>query len=203
MNTATKTKIDWEDAMTGTHITFKGEDFKVSHGLIDSGTVEGIDIRSSNGKVLAEISGLHINSLTLGGSNAVEVVTDAIERVLASNIKYIGSHLDDFLTTGVGNDVLLGGKGDDTLDGGLGKDIMTGGPGNDLFHFAAGNGRDTITDFDADGGVGAQDLIQAKFTDATSIDQVGGNTVIHFGAGDTLTLLHIDKTHIDQTDFTM
>jgi hypothetical protein len=80
---------------------------------------------------------------------------------------------------------------------------MTGGPGSDTFQFTAGNGKDTVTDFDADGGAGNQDFIGASFASATSIDQVGANTVIHFGAGDTLTLLHVDKTHIDATDFTM
>jgi Ca2+-binding RTX toxin-like protein len=139
----------------------------------------------------------------VGGTNALEFLTDAVSRVLLSNIKYIGSNLDDTITSSFGNDLLLGRKGDDELGGGAGKDTMTGGAGHDTFHFAAGDGKDTVTDFDADGGVGNQDLIGANFVDATSIDQVGANTVIHFGAGDSLTLLHVDKTHIDATDFTV
>lgn len=201
MNSATASKIDWMDKTTGTHLIFTGEHFKVSHGLIDSGTIEGMEIRAYGGKLLATVSGLHINAQTLSGTTGLEVASDALQRVLNSNVKMVGSTLDDNLQSGIGNDQILGGKGDDTLGGGAGKDIMTGGAGNDIFIFAAKNGKDTITDFDADGGVGQQDLIKANFASVTSIDQVGDNTVIHFGAGDSLTLQHVDKTHIDQSDF--
>ena len=202
MNTASSTKIDWEDKTTGGHLIFTGEDFKVSHGLIDSGIIEGMAIRAHGGQLLASITGLHIDARTLGGDTGLEVAQDALQRVLNSNLKVIGTNLDDTLTiSGIGDDKLFGAKGDDTIGGGVGKDVMTGGPGHDTFVFQVGDGKDKITDFDADGGVGAQDFIQADDTLITSTDQVGENTVIHFGTGDTLTLLHVDKTHIDASDF--
>jgi Ca2+-binding RTX toxin-like protein len=202
MNTASKAKVDLEDKATGTHFILNGSNFEVSHGLIDSGMIDSVSIRSHGGKQLATISGLHIDARTLAGDTAFEVAQDTLQRVITSNIKFIGSNLDDTATLGgIGNDRLFGGKGDDDLGGGLGKDFMTGGAGHDTFDFNTGDGKDTITDFDADGGAGNQDFIGADFAAVTSIDQVGANTVIHFGAGDSLTLLHVDKTHIDVSDF--
>lgn len=47
-----------------------------------------------------------------------------------------------------GNDRLFGDEGDDLLDGGLGNDQLFGGAGADQFVLAAGNGRDSIRDFE-------------------------------------------------------
>src|SRR4051812_5117504 len=81
MNTASSTKIDWADTTGGAHIVFTGEDFKVSHGLVDSGTIEGMQIRAHNSALLATISGLHVDARTLGGNTGLLEVTDALERV--------------------------------------------------------------------------------------------------------------------------
>jgi Ca2+-binding RTX toxin-like protein len=202
MNAASAKKVDWEDTETGTHATFNGKNFDVSHGLIESGTIEGFTIKSHSGALLAQISGMHIDARTLGGDTGLLQITDALQRVLISDLKYIGSNLDDSISTAIGNDQLFGGKGDDSLDGGAGNDTMTGGKGNDTFSFEVGDGKDTITDFHPDGGVGHQDMIHADFTTVTLIEQVGANTVIHFGATDTLTLLNVDNTHVTSDDFT-
>lgn len=54
------------------------------------------------------------------------------------------------------DDILSGGDGDDSIDGGLGDDTLTGGAGNDVFFELAGQGADTITDFNV-GNTGAID----------------------------------------------
>lgn len=55
----------------------------------------------------------------------------------------------DILLGGTGNDLLLGGGGSDRLTGGKGRDQLTGGAGGDRFIYTgAGEGRDTITDFE-------------------------------------------------------
>ncbi|NJL21871.1 MAG: type I secretion C-terminal target domain-containing protein [Leptolyngbyaceae cyanobacterium SM1_3_5] len=55
----------------------------------------------------------------------------------------------DVLLGGNGNDSLLGGDGSDRLTGGAGRDRLTGGAGRDRFLYTgAGEGRDTITDFE-------------------------------------------------------
>ena len=60
----------------------------------------------------------------------------------------VGGKGEDILFGLEGNDTLKGGKGQDILDGGLGNDVLTGGRGQDIFVLTAGQGIDTITDFD-------------------------------------------------------
>ena len=59
-----------------------------------------------------------------------------------------GGSGDDQLLGGAGNDVMTGGSGADQFTGGTGNDTLTGGSGNDRYHFARGDGQDTIIDSD-------------------------------------------------------
>lgn len=56
---------------------------------------------------------------------------------------------DDTIFGGGGDDWINAGPGNDVITGGPGDDWMTGGPGADRFNFVRGDGRDTITDFEA------------------------------------------------------
>gem|GEM_PF-250245 len=47
-----------------------------------------------------------------------------------------------------GDDVIKGYGGDDVLSGGLGNDILSGGAGSDTYLFSAGDGQDTINNYD-------------------------------------------------------
>ncbi len=84
---------------------------------------------------------------------------------------------------------------------------MTGGAGDDTFVFADDHGRDTITDFVA--GAAGGDVIDlrrltaaASFTDVmAAAAQVGGDTVIDFGDGNSITLLGVDSTQLEEQDF--
>ncbi len=106
-----------------------------------------------------------------------------------------------------GADTLDGRGGDDTLEGGAGDDVMTGGAGDDTFVFADDHGRDTITDFVA--GAAGGDVIDlrrltaaASFTDVmAAVAQVGDDTVIDFGDGNSITLLGVDATQLEEPDF--
>ncbi len=109
-----------------------------------------------------------------------------------------------------GNDTLDGGQGQDTLDGGLGDDLLTGGAGDDLFVFwdGFGNfGNDTITDFDATSSLEKIDLSTvSSITDMTDllenhIRQDGQDVLIEDANGSTITLLNVDLTDLDETDF--
>ncbi|MFC5423516.1 metallophosphoesterase [Bosea eneae] len=79
--------------------------------------------------------------LIAGGSG-----DDVIEAAEGDDVVDAGSG-NDIVLGGAGNDTLDGGSGDDRIEGGAGNDALTGGSGQDVFVFAAGFGRDTVTDF--------------------------------------------------------
>ena len=72
-------------------------------------------------------------------------------------IEIIGDAENNSLTGGKGRDILRGGDNDDTLDGGKGNDTLWGGSDDaDTFVYRAGEGTDTIMDYNFDDG----DLLQ-------------------------------------------
>jgi Ca2+-binding RTX toxin-like protein len=100
-----------------------------------------------------------------------------------------------------GNDTLVGGKGKDTLVGGGGDDLLTGGQGEDTFVFGPSSGHDHVTDF------AKKDLIALNgiagiddFGDLT-IANVGGNAVISWGTGDSITLDGYKANKLSAADF--
>ncbi|PZD73392.1 Leukotoxin [Acaryochloris thomasi RCC1774] len=128
-----------------------------------------------------------------------------------------GSNGDDFLKGGKGDDRLFGGVGDDTLRGGNGVDLLQGGQGNDRldsgfggdslfggagadqFVLRAGNGNNTI--FDYQDGVDSFVLDGLDFADL-EIQQGLGHTTIQTKNEHTLvTLIGIQASAIEATDF--
>jgi Ca2+-binding RTX toxin-like protein len=90
-----------------------------------------------------------------------------------------------------GDDTLDGGKGDDTFYGGGGADTLTGGKGADTFHFSAGDGGDTITDFNGKEG----DVIRVHGYSSYTLTQVGKDVMISFSPTDYIIL---EKTKVKQ-----
>ena len=119
--------------------------------------------------------------IDLGGREGVILKGVAIGSLSAANIRLVNVA-----------DTITGTAGVDTLDGGDGNDTLTGGAGRDAFVIAKGNGSDTITDFAA----GSQgDFLDLKGFAFESFEafragatQVGADTVIALGGGETLTL---------------
>jgi Ca2+-binding RTX toxin-like protein len=99
-----------------------------------------------------------------------------------------------------GNDTLIGGKGKDILVGGGGDDLLTGGAGQDEFVFGDGTGDDHVTDF------AKNDLIRIDaagvedFSDLVIVN-VGGNAVISWGTGDSITLDGYKASKLSAADF--
>jgi len=64
-----------------------------------------------------------------------------------------GTNHDDYLLGTTGDDVINGRRGNDWIEGGKGNDVLTGDSdplhddGMDTFTFRAGDGHDTVTDF--------------------------------------------------------
>ena len=61
-------------------------------------------------------------------------------------VTVIGTGGSDVLAGGSGADTLQGGDGSDALTGGRGSDTLEGGGGDDVYHFARGDGADTVFD---------------------------------------------------------
>jgi Ca2+-binding RTX toxin-like protein len=141
----------------------------------------------------------------------------------SDNDRLRGDSGNDVLSGNAGNDRLDGGSGNDRLLGGGDFDWLTGDSGSDTFVFHFGDGADVITDFEAGrshsgwwghGGNGPhhgdRDRIEidddiAGFDTFADIlvhaTQVGQNTVIDFGHGDTLTLEHVRLSSLNNGDF--
>ncbi len=115
-----------------------------------------------------------------------------------------GGSGDDVLLGGAGNDVISGGSGDDRIEGGAGDDILTGGSGHDVFHFAAGFGNDTITDF-RDWHEDTIEFDTSIFTDFDAMlaaaVQAGDHVVITFDADNSLTLAETQLDSLRADDF--
>ncbi|MBR1277074.1 S-layer family protein [Bradyrhizobium sp. AUGA SZCCT0283] len=102
-----------------------------------------------------------------------------------------------------------GGANDDVITGSHGDDLLSGGTGDDRFIWRAGSAADTLTDFTA--GAGTPDRIDVRAFAGAGIHgisdvlahatQVGADTVIDFGGGDTITLTNVTKADLSADDF--
>lgn len=113
---------------------------------------------------------------------------------------------NDVILAGAGNDAIDGGSGDDRIEGGAGDDTLAGGSGHDVFVFAAGFGRDTISDFRTTGS--SSDVLEfssAIFADFAAAyeaaDQVGQDVVFTVDADTHLTLKGVQLASLAQDDF--
>jgi len=140
----------------------------------------------------------------------------SIEGLIGSsqNDLLAGDNNANELIGGGGDDELLGLNGNDTLDGGAGNDTLNGGYpfnpngfGDDRFVFATGYDQDTITGFAA--GAGSDDVIALSLgTDfdtfgevQSAASDVGGNTLLTFNGGDSLTLIGVTSASLHNDDF--
>ena len=172
----------------------------VVEGLADGFQFDPLVIAPTGATITAANAGiLEANTTLLFGSNHADIFDGG-----AGNDVLDGGGSMDSLSGGAGNDTLLGGADIDTLDGGGGNDVLAGGAGDDLFVFDNGDGDDTFTDFDALSASEQVDVSGFGFTntgDFQAINQVGGDTVIEVDADDSITLLGVTATDVDDSDF--
>ncbi|SHK05824.1 type I secretion C-terminal target domain (VC_A0849 subclass) [Shimia gijangensis] len=109
------------------------------------------------------------------------------------NIRGSNSGIDN-ISGSAAAETLDGRGGDDVLNGRAGNDMLIGGSGADRFVFAAGDGVDTINDFDF--GAGDQiDLVAYGYmssTDFNSYSFDGVNTIINLNGLDEVVLQNVD-----------
>lgn len=201
IGSGTKTKMVAVDTSSLDKLVFEGRNFKYEDGRLNSGIIEKVALLDSDGTVLQTITGMKIDAGQLSGDTITDFTTSLVMRVYYGGLKFIGTDLEDSLNGSISKDVLIGKAGDDELGGAGGKDLLIGGAGSDTFQFSVGMGRDTIKDFDADGGGALQDYINSAFANVDTITQVGGDTVVDFGNGDVFVLKNVDADLVTAADF--
>jgi Ca2+-binding RTX toxin-like protein len=185
-------------------------DVAVNGGLGDDRIFGGTGADTLNGDALAGGDGAvgDGNDTIFGGAD------DGIDTIYGNggNDTIYGGAGVDILDGGIGNDIIFngagndtsvkGGAGDDTLWGGAGNDTLTGGTGNDTFAFIAGNGNDTVFDFDFGILVPTSndvlDLTAFGFADIQdvldSMSDVSGVATLNLAPGQTLTFTTFAKS---------
>lgn len=188
--------------------------------LAGANTVTGnLNIALSAGATVVT-SGNDTISFGSGADTVVEVGTATVTGGLGKVTVSAGAGANS-VAAGAGASTLLGGSGADTFSGGTGTSSMVGGSvanvftgatGHDtmvgnlgaasnLFSFDSGHagGTHTIDNF-----VSGQDQLKlVGYTTATALTDahvVGGNTVVNFGDGTSVTL--VGYTHLTATDIT-
>jgi Ca2+-binding RTX toxin-like protein len=127
------------------------------------------------------------------------------DTIIGGVFNVLGSNANDTITGSASADTLNGNGGNDIISGLGGNDGLTGGLGSDTFVYANGGGADTITDFNrAEGDKIDVTGVSGIFTLAdiqARASQQGPNTLIDFGAGNTITLYNITVGSLVASDF--
>jgi Ca2+-binding RTX toxin-like protein len=194
-----------EDGHGSNLITLSGEDFAYESLDIVSGEVDTVTFADAHGKAIISFDKLHLHLSQLPDLNDSGSFDANAFTILAlrGNDRIVASTGDDMIYSGGGDDIIFAGAGDDWISGGHGNDRMTGGKGADFFEAKIGGGHDVVTDFDAIGKDGSQDLLSI---DASSFwaRKSGHDVVVHFGdQGDTVTLLNVDRATFSWADVSL
>jgi hypothetical protein len=188
----------YNDADNGNYFTIAGTGLTYDvGGNLTGGTITAIDFNSADDVPFAVFDDAHYNAAKLWHTFQTSGLSRMLTQALSGKDAIEGTLLDDDLSGAKGNDTISAGNGDDLVHGGLGNDRLTGGKGNDVFYFNKGEGRDVITDFDADGK--RHDMIAADDTNLT-IERHGDDTLVRFDDGSSITLMHVKASHVTFAD---
>jgi Ca2+-binding RTX toxin-like protein len=146
------------------------------------------------------------------GAQGTDTVISSISYYLPPNVENltlsgaaffgVGNDLDNPMVGNTRDNILLGGAGNDTLDGGAGQDILWGQTGADTFLIRKGTGTDIIADFTP--GTDRLDVRDYGFKTPAALmarmTQMGSDTTVDLGGGDSLLLIGIKATSLGPAD---
>jgi serralysin len=140
------------------------------------------------------------NYLDGGDGNDILVATIAAGTDGASFLEG-GSGNDHLSVFGGAGNVLNGGRGRDTLVSGVGDDEMNGGAGADILVFAPDNGDDTATFCSGEDKIDLTAFAASNIHAIADLDieVAGGDSIIHFDASNSVTVL--DIINLTASDF--
>ncbi len=128
----------------------------------------------------------------LGGIDSVFASVDWALGNAVENLYLTGSAALSGTGNGLSN-ILAGNEAANVLRGGAGDDILSGGGGADTFVFGNGFGRDTVSDF---GRGDVIDLAGYRLTDAPVVTDLGADTLIDLGGGNTILLTDVEADQL-------
>jgi beta-glucanase (GH16 family) len=174
--------------------------FVAAANSYQAGSAGNDALRTGGGSTMAGGAGDDTYYVYTSSDKVIEKAGEGIDTIISYAQAYtLPSHVENLTllasnSTGTGNaldNIIKGGSGPQTLNGGAGNDVLIAGTGPTTFVVAKGEGSDVIYGFKS-----ATDLVQlnsygslttfAKVKAAMS--QVGSDTVIALGGGETLTL---------------
>lgn len=197
----------FEDVNTDATIDVSGSGLKANKsGMFTAGSIDELVLTNSVGETIVTIDGDYTaKDLSQAGSNGFSYL---LEKLFEGNDQIVGSKGDDYLLGFGGKDKINGGVGYDLLDGGAGNgDQLIGGKGDDYFTFSAGNGNDTVLDFDAKGVKDGESYYEHDsiylFTNDYHItkNKDGDAVIVLDETKETLTLDGVHKADLHDYDF--
>lgn len=125
----------------------------------------------------------------LGGQGSDMIFAHTGANIINGNLgddSIVGGDGYDSLRGGQGADIIWAGSGGDWITGDRGDDTLMAGRGSDTFYVIPNSGADQVQDFDT-----AHDHVQLAADVAWQASQVGADTVLDFGQGNTMTLVGV------------
>jgi len=195
--------------VSGSGFTIGSDGTVTKSGSFSTGTTSTLVIRATDSNGMTYDESFDVVTGSNSNNNPLPVTGEA-NAILAGDDVLYGIGGNDVMYGGAGNDTLFGQDGNDMVYGGSGNDLLNGGNGNDTFVFSDGFGQDRIAGFTAGGTNDSINLSAVTNPDWTSFadvqahtTQLGADTLIDLGGGNTITLVGVTAASLTAADFTL
>lgn len=183
-------------------MVLKGTGFDSDETSLTAGKITSVTFFNADGQKLSMVTDISIKATSFFDELSETDTTSAfLKLAFKGKDKMTASDLGDMLFAGKGDDVLKGGDGFDFFFAGKGRDKITTGADGDVIMYAAGDGKDVITDFDITGD--DRDAIDVEFEMSQSVDvRKSGkhDTLLDFGDGDTILLVGVKAKNFEPSE---